>query len=74
MGYNILLYGATGYSGRLIAAEGKVMNMSGAHGGEKYQMILAARDLKKSPRGFEEVLDAISLLRIGKSCSAETAN
>ena len=46
MGYNILLYGATGYSGRLIAAEGKVMNMSGAQGGEKYQMILAARDLK----------------------------
>jgi short subunit dehydrogenase-like uncharacterized protein len=46
MGYNILLYGATGYSGRLIAAEGEVMNMSGAQGGEKYRMILAARDLK----------------------------
>jgi short subunit dehydrogenase-like uncharacterized protein len=46
MGYNILLYGATGFSGRLIAAEGKVMNMSGAQGGEEFRMILAARDLK----------------------------
>src|SRR3954471_14423263 len=42
MSCNILLYGATGYSGQLIAAEGRVM--SDAQNGEKFQMILAARD------------------------------
>ena len=46
MGYNILLYGATGFSGRLIAAEGNVMNMSSAQSGGDFRMILAARDLK----------------------------
>ena len=41
MSYNILLYGATGYCGRLIAPEMKLWNddMPGA-----YRMILAGRD------------------------------
>lgn len=38
----ILVYGATGYSGRLIAAEGKVSRMSDADAGD-CQMILASR-------------------------------
>jgi short subunit dehydrogenase-like uncharacterized protein len=45
MGYNILLYGATGYTGRLIAAEGERCGMSASSpsaAGDR--MILAARD------------------------------
>ncbi|MGH9676328.1 MAG: saccharopine dehydrogenase NADP-binding domain-containing protein, partial [Candidatus Acidiferrum sp.] len=44
MSYNILLYGATGYSGRLIAAEGKAMGMSRQNARGDCGMILAARD------------------------------
>jgi short subunit dehydrogenase-like uncharacterized protein len=44
MAYNILLYGATGYSGKLIAVEGKARFMSAQNGGSEYRMILAARD------------------------------
>jgi short subunit dehydrogenase-like uncharacterized protein len=42
MTYNVLLYGATGYTGRLIAAEAKRMHMSRT--GRAYRMILGARD------------------------------
>jgi short subunit dehydrogenase-like uncharacterized protein len=42
MTYTILVYGATGYSGRLIAAEGARLGMrDGAHG---YRMVLAGRN------------------------------
>jgi short subunit dehydrogenase-like uncharacterized protein len=43
MGNNILLYGATGYSGRLIAAEAKRRKL-GKHDATDCRMILAARD------------------------------
>jgi short subunit dehydrogenase-like uncharacterized protein len=41
MSFRILLYGATGYSGRLIAAEGAAVGMGGGSGSS---MILAGRD------------------------------
>jgi short subunit dehydrogenase-like uncharacterized protein len=41
---NILLYGATGYSGRLIAAEGMAAGMSDVQAVGDFRMILAARD------------------------------
>lgn len=41
---NILVYGATGYSGQLIAAEGKAAGMSSARPDGDFRMILAARD------------------------------
>jgi short subunit dehydrogenase-like uncharacterized protein len=44
MSYNILLYGATGFSGRLVAAEGKAMGMSRQNARGDCRMILAARD------------------------------
>jgi short subunit dehydrogenase-like uncharacterized protein len=44
MTHNILLYGATGYSGRLVAAEGKAEGMSAENGQGNCRMILAARD------------------------------
>jgi short subunit dehydrogenase-like uncharacterized protein len=47
MGCNILVYGATGFSGQLIAAEGKAAGMSLTQPGGECQMILAAR---RSPR------------------------
>jgi short subunit dehydrogenase-like uncharacterized protein len=47
MRYNILLYGATGFSGQLIAAEGKAMGMSSALPAGEFRMILAARNQKK---------------------------
>src|SRR6185295_9007995 len=43
MRYNVLLYGATGYSGGLIATEGKERGMS-TRDGCNFQMILAARN------------------------------
>jgi short subunit dehydrogenase-like uncharacterized protein len=43
MGYTILLYGATGFSGRLIAAEGQRAGMS-REGDGRYRMILAGRN------------------------------
>lgn len=43
MGYTILLYGATGFSGRLIAAEGQRAGMS-REGDGTYRMILAGRN------------------------------
>ena len=43
MSYNVLLYGATGYSGGLIATEGKERGMSKQDGGN-FKMILAARN------------------------------
>jgi short subunit dehydrogenase-like uncharacterized protein len=43
MGTNILLYGATGYSGRLIAAEAKRHNLT-RDGAANCRVILAARD------------------------------
>ena len=43
MSYTVLLYGATGFSGRLIAAEGKRVGM-GRRGDAVGRMILAARD------------------------------
>jgi short subunit dehydrogenase-like uncharacterized protein len=44
MTYNLLLYGATGYTGRLIAAEGQWMGMSRAEPRGDCRMILAARN------------------------------
>jgi short subunit dehydrogenase-like uncharacterized protein len=41
--YNVLLYGATGFSGGLIAAEGRERGMSRSDGGE-FRMVLAARN------------------------------
>jgi short subunit dehydrogenase-like uncharacterized protein len=43
MGRTIILYGATGYSGRLIAAEGERLGMN-AGGTGTHRMILAGRD------------------------------
>jgi short subunit dehydrogenase-like uncharacterized protein len=43
MGKNILLYGATGYSGRLIAAEARKQKLA-KHDATDCRMILAARD------------------------------
>jgi short subunit dehydrogenase-like uncharacterized protein len=45
MRHGILLYGATGYSGRLIAAEAKERGMSRS-GRDPCRMILAARDIR----------------------------
>lgn len=44
MNHTVLLYGATGYSGRLIAAEGARTGMAKTEGVPGYQMILAGRD------------------------------
>src|SRR4051812_17765939 len=44
MAYTILLYGATGYSGRLIAAEGQQTGMTTGPGMPGYRMVLAGRD------------------------------
>jgi short subunit dehydrogenase-like uncharacterized protein len=44
MNHTVLLYGATGYSGRLIAAEGARTGMAKAEDVPGYQMILAGRD------------------------------
>jgi short subunit dehydrogenase-like uncharacterized protein len=44
MSYSILLYGATGYTGRLIAAEGAREQMSTDSTSKNYRMILAGRD------------------------------
>lgn len=52
MSHNILLYGATGYSGRLIAAE-MALRDEGAPG--KYQMILGARDADRLETLAEEL-------------------
>ncbi len=54
MAYNILLYGATGFSGRLIAAEGKAACMSPENGRGKCRMILAARERAKLQEVAEE--------------------
>ena len=44
MRQTILLYGATGYSGRLIAAEAKAIGMADPGGTPGYRMVLAGRD------------------------------
>jgi len=44
MSYNLLLYGATGYTGRLIAAEGQSAGMSRQEPRGDCRMILAGRD------------------------------
>jgi short subunit dehydrogenase-like uncharacterized protein len=44
MSFNVLVYGATGFSGRLIAAEGKAMGMSKRGARLGCRMILAGRD------------------------------
>ncbi len=44
MSHTILLYGATGFSGRLIAAEGRRMGMANRRGTPEPRMILAGRD------------------------------
>ena len=43
MSHTVLLYGATGYTGRLIAAEGELTGMGPAKQGP-YRMVLAGRD------------------------------
>ena len=42
--YKMLLYGATGYSGRLIASEGERVGMDDGESGGPYRMVLAGRD------------------------------
>jgi saccharopine dehydrogenase (NAD+, L-lysine-forming) len=49
MGDTILLYGATGFSGRLIAAEGERAGM-GSEGGAALHMVLAGRDGRRLRR------------------------
>jgi short subunit dehydrogenase-like uncharacterized protein len=44
MSHTILLYGATGFSGRLIAAEGERTDMGNGDGPPEYRMLLAGRD------------------------------
>lgn len=44
MSHTILLYGATGFSGRLIAAEGRYRGMANLYGTPEPRMILAGRD------------------------------
>lgn len=46
MSQTILLYGATGFSGRLIAAEGRQAGLAARDGATDCRMILAARDGK----------------------------
>jgi short subunit dehydrogenase-like uncharacterized protein len=54
MSYNLLLYGATGFSGRLIAAEGKQRGMSRHEPKGDCRMILAARDARALERIAKE--------------------
>ncbi len=54
MTYRVLLYGATGYSGRLIAAEAKARDMAKAQTPREFRMILAARDGKRLREVAEE--------------------
>ena len=44
MTYTVLLYGATGYSGRLIAEEARVDGMAAVDAPNEYRMVLAGRD------------------------------
>lgn len=44
MTHTILLYGATGYTGRLIAAEAALVGMAGGGLGGPYRMVLAGRN------------------------------
>ncbi len=55
MTYSVLLYGATGYSGRLIAAEAKARDMAKAQTPREFRMILAARDGKRLREVAEEI-------------------
>jgi short subunit dehydrogenase-like uncharacterized protein len=54
MSYTVLLYGATGFSGRLIAAEGRGIGMANGDGTAAPRMILAGRDGDALARLAEE--------------------
>jgi short subunit dehydrogenase-like uncharacterized protein len=75
MPYTILLYGATGYSGQLIAEEAAARGMTAGGDADGYRMVLAgrnrtaltklARSLKMEPRAFplDDADDVLAQLR-----------